>query len=140
MSENFVSKTDWKTKYGELLQNIGFDSQASEPARKHPRIPVAPPDNFFLVQVGSIPGVLNDISAGGVSFLSKVSMTSGRLVNLTFDHKFRGRIKVVSSSREGTDISANTALFRTGAQFVADEDGYRCTVQTLRYLSRVARL
>lgn len=140
MSEKFEANTDWKAKYGALLQNIGFDPQASEPSRKHPRIPVAPPDNIFLVQVGSIPGVLNDISAGGLSFLSKASMTTGRLFNLTFDNKFRGRVKVISSSLEGTNISGESGLFRTGTQFVTDEDGYRCTVQTLRYLSRVARL
>ena len=140
MSENLVPKTDWKTDYGELLENIGFNPQSSERKRKHPRIPVTPPANIFLVQVGSIPGVLNDISAGGLSFLSKALMTSGRLINLSFDNKFRGRVRVVRSSLEGTDISAKSGLFRTCTQFVTDEDGYRCTVQILRYLSRVAQL
>ena len=75
-----------------------------------------------------------------MSFVSKASMTAGRLVNLTFDSKFRGRVKVVSSTLEGTDISEESGLFRTGTQFVENEDGYRCTVQTLRYLSKVAQL
>ena len=140
MSENFDAKSDWKNEYGALLQKFGFDPQASESNRKHPRIPVPPPDYIFLVQIGSIPGVLNDISPGGLSFISKASITTGRIINLAFDHKFRGKVKVVSSFLEGTDISHESGLFRTGTQFVTDEDGYRCTVQTLRYLSKVARI
>jgi hypothetical protein len=138
MAETMVGGRDWKGEYSTLVQKLGFDPRQPDPKRKHPRFHLEAPERTLLVHIGSITGVVNDISAGGVSFLSRASLTSDRLVKMSFDQKFTGQVKVVSNALAGTDFSTTTGLYRTGTRFVREDDGYRCMVQSLRLLSRIA--
>ncbi len=144
MSETFAgnaaSSRDWKAEYYSLVEKLGLGMGEDDANRKHPRFRFAPPEKTMMVHIGSITGVLNDISAGGFSFLSPASMTSGRQVSMNFDQRFSSKVKIVSSTLEGSDYSQKSGIFRTGTRFVNADDGYRCVVRTLRHFSRTLQI
>lgn len=139
MSEIETRHPDWKARYEFAMGQLGIDPRASDPARKNPRIKLSPPDNILLVHLGSLIGVLNDISIGGVSFHSNALTTVDREINLFFDLKYRGKLKLISSSLDTHLSSHGRSFYRIGARFLNGDEGYRCTVQSLRLISRSPR-
>ena len=99
-----------------------------------------PPEQTLLVHLGNIIGVLSDISVGGVSFYSSVLMSTEREFNLLFDLKFKGRLKVINCTLDEAMSTLTKPVYRVGTRFIESEDGYRCTVQSLRLISRVTKI
>ena len=140
MPEQFAGGPDWKGQYNSLMSQLGLDPEGIEAGRSTPRFRFNPPDKILLVHVGNLTGVLNDISVGGTSIQTKVPLTVEREFNLSFDQKFRGRVKVVNNILDESEVPGSREMYRTGTRFLNPNDGYRCMVQTLRLYSRISQI
>ncbi len=120
-----------------MLQQLGLSPQSNEANRKHPRFRFNPQEKTLLVQIGTMSAVLIDISVGGASLHLKTPLSVNRDIQLVFDQKFRGRARVVNTFLDESDDPDTMGIYRTGTRFIDDSEGYRCTVQVLRFISRI---
>ena len=139
MTETLSSELDWKNEYTALMRQLGVANETDQIKRKTPRFNFNPPERIMLVHLGSLIGILSDISVGGMGFHLEVPLTAEREISVSVDQKFRGRVKVVNTVYDEAEGSHTKGMYRNGTRFLRESDGYRCMVRTLQLSSRLPR-
>ena len=139
MARPAAVQTDWKRHYEALMEQLGLGIEPDDTARKTPRFTFIPPDRILLVHVGSLVGYIRDISVGGLSFHMDTSLTQKRRIDLSIDQRIRGKVEVINSSLIASADSQTQGLYRIGAKFLTEGDGYRCMVRSLKLSSQAPR-
>ena len=137
MSNPAAAQTDWKGQYDTLMEQLGMGIESDEKARKLPRFTFKPPERILLVHVGGMVGHIRDISAGGLSFHIEVPFRLGRQIDVTIDQTIHCTVEVVNISQTESADSHSHGLYRIGTKFLTDDDGYRCTVISLKIASQI---
>jgi hypothetical protein len=122
------------------MKQLGQHPFEQQQQRKTPRILFNPPERVVLVQLEDHVGVLNDISAGGLSLLLAIPLTARRKVGVNIDGRIRGKGDVVEVRMTEDEHRGFRATYRNGIRFATDEEGYRCVVQVLKLVSDLPKL
>lgn len=140
MKKGEAETPDWRSLYADLMSKLGQDPFGEQQQRKTPRILFNPPERVVLVQLEDHVGVLNDISAGGLSLLLAIPLTTKRKVGVKIDGRIRGKGDVVEVRITEDEHKGFRATYRNGIRFATDEEGYRCVVQVLKLMSDLPKL
>jgi len=125
------TRTNWKNSYYELIQFFELKTEDHD-KRKHPRILVPPGIELSIEIEGESLRVL-DISPGGISLVSKRPLSGSSEVNIIYDKLFKISSEIVYSRVEPTENFSEGEVFRIGARFLKEDEGFRILVMVLQY-------
>ena len=126
-----------KERYEELVSQYEKRARIHEKNRSHHRFEFTNPDQTILVQIGENAGSLHDISLGGISFYSSKEIPVGEKCLINFDNRYQVEVEIVNALLDYTDTDKGQPRIRHGAEFVREEDGFRCTIAVLEYFQVV---
>ena len=141
MNEENKSIDQMVEEYITLLDQLGFhdDDISDFKNREHRRFNFDTPERTIILQIDDQVCALNDVSISGLSFIAPVQYDTGRNVTVNFDGRYEVEVEVVSSRVDDTMESDTMTYYRHGAQFVSENDGYRCTIVVLRYYMEIMK-
>ena len=128
-----MTQTDWEKLYIELVEALQLSTEAHD-KRKHPRL-IIPEKVELSVHIEDNNHRVVDISPGGISFLSHMPLSGGREVSIVYDNTFEILSNIVYCRVEELEPPEGGESFRIGAEFVADNDGFRIMVLVLEFYS-----
>lgn len=139
MATKTPKESDWKSQYELLIgQLTGVRDWDEEKQRNHPRFDFKNYARTLIIQIHDDVASLCDISVSGLSFYSSVYYNKNDELLLRFDDRFDCYVQVASVSLD-SKYSKSNIIYRFGAQFLEETDGYRCTVSALRYMLEILK-
>ena len=84
-------------------------------------------------------GSLADISISGLSFYSSQTHKRGEVIHLNFDDKFEVDVEIQNIFIDSKTSGKINIIYRFGARFLKEDDGFRCTVSALRYMLEILK-
>ena len=141
MIQQAYDLTKGKERYHALMKRLGVKSELGGKSnlRKFPRFKFDQPEKTILLNILETTCTLNDISVGGLSWMSHRSFTPGTVLKIGFDGTFEVNATVVNVKiMEGAGPDEST-LYRMGGTFLSEIEGYNCTVLVLQHLVRIMR-
>ena len=141
MTETGGVLIDAKQLYFNLIKQLGMEATDNQgnSLRQHPRFSFNTPDKTILLQIEGYDCSLNDISVGGISFLSSHNFNVGYRLLMDFEGNFSVDANVVRVVAQERDGDSPHKILLHGCQFVNEADGYRCTVLVLNQLIKMMR-
>lgn len=133
MSLQDESATNWKALYAELAKSLDFTFHQHE-KRTHSRL-VVPAEIELSVQIASEEYQVVDISPGGISFLSNHPFSGGDEVSIVYGTKFKLASDIVYCRAEKVESRGEEDMYRVGARFLKEDEGYRIMVMVLEFYS-----
>ena len=137
MTELRTVHQDWERRYFDAMKQLGIAQDIQDPQRNAPRFKLLEPTKILLVSVMDKMGMLNDISVSGISFYLESGLRTGDPVVISIDQKFSGQVTIVESYQVRDGNALRKGMFRIGARFLDQEDGFRCMVNTLRLMGNI---
>ena len=131
MGNKADTQTNWKNSYFELIQNLALKTEDHD-KRKHPRV-LVPPGIELNIEIGDEKLRVLDISPGGISLVSKHSLSGSSEVNIIYDKLFKITSEIIYSRVEPTDDFGEGEIYRIGARFLKEDEGFRIMVMVLQY-------
>lgn len=128
----------WEKKYLNAIKQLCLPGQDLKNGRANPRFKMTDPSKILLVSIEGHTGMLNDFSAGGLSFFLEHDLSSDIQATLSIDQKFSGPVRILESHRMDPKSNLRGGMYRIGARFLFKEDGFRCMVNTMRLLGHIS--
>ncbi|MCZ6728257.1 MAG: PilZ domain-containing protein [SAR324 cluster bacterium] len=130
-----TTSTDWKSEYESLMKSCGFRDPGflESKNRKHSRLAFKTGTTVSIHMEPEFCQIVN-ISVGGISFYSDISLPSGHTISITLGESLSLNLRVDSCHIEELEpvLMVTSHRYLVGAEFISESDGYRVMSEVLK--------
>ena len=138
MPESIYETAGWKRKYMDLMAQLGVQlPDPVERKRGHPRFQPPHAGKEPVIRAGDAACELINISVGGICLLSETPLEVGAKVPLSIADVFVPA-QVVDCLKGKPGEESEREVYRVGARFASEEQGYKCFVLVVKNFTDTA--